>query len=448
MKNLFRSFKKTTDAELKTLWKDAIFVFDTNVLHSVYRYKASTCEDVLKLMEQLQDRVWIPYHVALEFQRNRLSVISSQHKRFDETRTAIENAVKSLQAKLNELQLEKRHSIIDPQPLIEGINTLKQDYLKKLDEQENECLKVESVDPQLSRLESIFDSRIGPKPDNSEAIKEIIKEGRERYKSKIPPGYKDSAKESEPDNVYSYAGITYERQFGDLFVWKQLIQHVKAEKIKNVIFVTDDNKEDWWQITQGKTISFRYELIDEILRETDLVNFKAYSLLGFLNDATKYVEDSVSADTIEDISLNYNSEINQSEKEFNITDKEIANLDKVLDVQLNLNNFINQYNRHHKNIEENATARDNLKRIEHLRLLYPGVDFSFINKESKELINALDIIKYKIDETNSKIHNIKTLQNEVNSKELEYKYNELVNLLLNLEVESSSIQNKLNDLSK
>ncbi|NLQ22329.1 DUF4935 domain-containing protein [Shewanella sp. S-1] len=398
MKNLFRSFKKTTDDELKTLWKDAIFVFDTNVLHSVYRYKSSTCEDVLKLMEQLQDRVWIPYHVALEFHRNRLSVISAQHRRFDETRTAIENAINSLQKKLTDLQLEKRHSIIDPKELIDGIHNLRENYLVNLNVQEKDCLKVDSDDPLLSRLEGIFDKRIGPKPNNSESINEIIKEGKERYKSKIPPGYKDSVKESEPDNVYSYAGITYERQFGDLFVWKQLIQYIKTEKIKNVIFVTDDNKEDWWQITQGKTTGFRYELIDEIISQTELDNFKAYSLGGFLSDAKLYEMNNVSEDTIEEVNLSAENEVSKTSKNmFEIYQNESGsdedNYNEIFFSGMNLDHKINE-------LESSKITSSNYENLKIKRIdIYDKIQYlkdCMINIKNK--INILNELNHSISD--------------------------------------------------
>ena len=311
MKDMFRSFKKPTEEELKELWENAVFVFDTNVLHSVYRYQSETCEEVLRLMEQLQDRIWIPYHVALEFHRNRLSVIASQHKKFAETRKAIKKAVETLGKDLEDLQLKKRHSHIDPAPLLEGISKLTDDYLLKLISQETSCLKVESEDPLLGRIESILNGRVGGKPEDS-VIKNIMNLGKERYKTLTPPGYKDAGKEKEPDNKYIYGGINYERQFGDLIVWQQIIQYAKEEGKKHLIFVTDDSKEDWWQKMQGKTIGFRNELIDEIYSKTGLHLFNAYFLGGFLTSAQKYLKEDVSEKTI--------GEVNESSKTMNIDD--------------------------------------------------------------------------------------------------------------------------------
>lgn len=40
MKSKFRGYYKPTDEEFDTLWKNAVFVFDTNVLLNLYRYQS------------------------------------------------------------------------------------------------------------------------------------------------------------------------------------------------------------------------------------------------------------------------------------------------------------------------------------------------------------------------------------------------------------------------
>lgn len=303
MKELFRSFNKLNNEELATLWQKATFVFDTNTLLSIYRYKSSTSEEVLQLMQQLQDRIWIPYHVALEFHRNRLSVIGDQHKKFDDTRTAINSAIATLKKELTTLQLSQRHRHIDPSPLLEGIEAQAEQYLASLADQEKDSIQVTSEDSLLNRLDTILKGRIGEKPDDQQ-IQKIMAEGEKRYESKIPPGYKDIKKADDSDNCFKYDGVSYKRQYGDLIVWKQILQNTKTQSIKHLIFVTEDNKEDWWQITKGKTTGFRIELLDEIYQETDLNSFKAYSLGGFLQDAKSYLKDqTLSEDAIDEVSF-------------------------------------------------------------------------------------------------------------------------------------------------
>lgn len=56
------------------------------------------------------------------------------------------------------------------------------------------------------------------------------------------------------------------------------------DSFKNIIFITDDEKEDWWWVESGKTIGPRPELIDEIRTETKAM-FYMYSVDQFLKYA-------------------------------------------------------------------------------------------------------------------------------------------------------------------
>lgn len=302
MRNLFKGFNPPNEAELNNLWKNAIFVFDTNILTNLYRYQSSTSAALLKVMEQLGDRVWIPYHVALEYQRNRLTVIHGQHKKFDDTKSAVKGAINSLNKALKDLQLEKRHSHINPDKFISEVTSLSDKFCLDLDSLETESIKISSKDHLLSSLEKLFEGKVG-NPPTSEFIKDLEKEGKERFDNSIPPGYKDKDKAKQSDNLFTFGGIKYQRHYGDLIVWKQLISHIKDKKIKHIIFVTDDSKEDWWQITKGKTTGFRPELIDEIYRETCLDCFHAYNSVSFLSNSNIQLGNTVSDEAIEEVKL-------------------------------------------------------------------------------------------------------------------------------------------------
>jgi hypothetical protein len=104
-------------------------------------------------------------------------------------------------------------------------------------------------DPVLERITELFDGKVGG--DYEEKRKaEIIKEGERRYSRKIPPGWKDETKGDA-------------RQFGDLIIWRQMIDRAREVKIP-IIFVSDDRKEDWWWSLEGKTIGPLPDLIQEM----------------------------------------------------------------------------------------------------------------------------------------------------------------------------------------
>jgi len=64
MRNAIREYIELSDVEKKSLWDTATFVFDTNVFLNLYRYSQKTRDALLDAMTQLEDRIWMPYHVA------------------------------------------------------------------------------------------------------------------------------------------------------------------------------------------------------------------------------------------------------------------------------------------------------------------------------------------------------------------------------------------------
>ena len=81
-------------------------------------------------------------------------------------------------------------------------------------------------------------------------------------RAKSLPGYKDDGKDEATSS-----GPTNYRKYGDLVVWRQIIDRAIEAK-KGVIFVNDDKKEDWWLVFRGKTLGARPELICEFLEKT------------------------------------------------------------------------------------------------------------------------------------------------------------------------------------
>ena len=63
----------------------------------------------------------------------------------------------------------------------------------------------------------------------------LYDQARRRYAARIPPGFADHKEKGEPDS------------FGDYIGWVQLLDYAKESK-KPAILITDDSKEDWWQI--------------------------------------------------------------------------------------------------------------------------------------------------------------------------------------------------------
>lgn len=96
-----------------------------------------------------------------------------------------------------------------------------------------------------NELIKIIEDRIGD-IYSQEWIDEVQKEGEERFENSIPPGFDDKNKEENDSSSQStrrYGNILYQRKFGDLLIWKDIMEYAKKNKKgKKVIFVTDDGK--------------------------------------------------------------------------------------------------------------------------------------------------------------------------------------------------------------
>jgi hypothetical protein len=303
MKNTFVYHSREDQDNIKEFWKNGLFIFDANVLLNLYRYEKKTAEDMFGVLEDLQGRIWIPYQVGMEFHRNRLTTIADQTRKFSNVKEAIEKIRKVSRSSIEELKLKRRHALINIENFSDRIENLLREFDKELDKLEEEQQDVTDQDPILERIHTIFDQRIGNPPDQKE-IDSIYLDGVNRYKYKRPPGYKDIEKSEKDADLFYYSGVLYKGRYGDLVAWKQIIEHAKANNIENVIFITDDNKEDWWLQVESmgkKTLGPRLELVREIRQEAGVKNFLMYQFQQFLKYAQDYLNIEVSPDAISEV---------------------------------------------------------------------------------------------------------------------------------------------------
>jgi hypothetical protein len=304
MKEKFKGYYQLNESEFTELWKQSTFVFDTNVLLNLYRYQSTTRDALLDVLGRLKGRAWIPNHVGLEYQRNRLSVIAEQHKRYSEVRDIVSKSISKMQNELEALQLKKRHSHIDPDTLVSSINVTKDTFLAELSQLEQKSISVNSEDDIRKRIEKLFEGNVGEPFSDQKELDDLFKEGELRYNNGIPPGFKDSNKEKDELDAFSYGGLLYKRKYGDLIVWKQIEEYAKSTQLKNLIFVTDDSKSDWWwKMKNGgsQTIGARPELVEEIYREAGVESFYIYNTESFLSYANKQLDAQIAEHAIEEV---------------------------------------------------------------------------------------------------------------------------------------------------
>ncbi|HEU5381505.1 MAG TPA: PIN-like domain-containing protein [Ktedonobacteraceae bacterium] len=302
MREEFQAYYTPTEQEFAHMWQEGTFAFDANMLLNVYRYSAPTREKLFQILKRLEGRVWLPHQAALEYQKDRLTVISHQFRVFEAT-------VAQLRRALEELKNREgyAHPFIDTGPLTKSINQAIKKATALQQQAQTRYAALLHFDDLREQLTECFTDNIGA-PYAQERIEEICREGAQRYKRRIPPGFKDQGKketkqkESDKEAAEQQeANSEHIRQYGDLILWFQLIDYAKAQH-KPLIFVTDDVKEDWWLKHEGRTIGPRPELREEMARQAN-TPFYMYSGLQFIEYAQKYLGVPVQQEVLDEVRI-------------------------------------------------------------------------------------------------------------------------------------------------
>ncbi|NIK00361.1 PIN-like domain-containing protein [Xanthomonas cannabis] len=267
MREKFPGWYPKKPEQIAKLWEIAIFVPDANVLLHCLRHTTVVRDELLRLFEALDDSLWIPYQVGLEFQRNRLEV---QFGALDAYDSLIKDQEANIDKARDRLRQLRAHPTIDVQKELAALDMFLIDFKGRMEAARSAHPSTE-IDSVLEKLFKLLENRIGEKWP-AEKLLALKKDGDDRYSKKIPPGYKDQKKDAGE----------YDK-FGDLIIWKEMIAKAKANK-RPVIFISDDAKEDWWWIHRGRKMGPRPELIEEFRVDAGQ-DFHIYEFSQFLRFA-------------------------------------------------------------------------------------------------------------------------------------------------------------------
>ena len=162
MKTVFREFynAKFSDWDEILEHPKTLYVFDTNVLLSLYETHTNTTEMLLKSIELIKGQTWMPYQIGLEFQRNRLSTLNKSNDAISEKIKKVKEAYNILQAIVNDQYVKPKDT--NNNVFIGQLNDLNDALNAELDRRKQEIKEYLNNDPVLERLENIFvDKRIG-----------------------------------------------------------------------------------------------------------------------------------------------------------------------------------------------------------------------------------------------------------------------------------------------
>jgi hypothetical protein len=239
-------YKQKAIGEIKS---SCLVGVDANVLLLPYQLNQISLGEIVKVYTSLNagKRFIIPGQAVREFFTHRAEKLGTivQHLRGETSRLG--------------------------QPLKTKIGILDNDEsFQKAKDTANEIGKLsKSLQSQLNEISNNLTLRVGDDPVSvaysslTEAVRELeldAEQQREfqkemdwRYAHKIPPGYLDAKNPS--------GGV------GDLLIWKTILKEGK-ERHKDFIFVTAEEKQDWWVRSHG-TFQPRLELLEEYRKETE-----------------------------------------------------------------------------------------------------------------------------------------------------------------------------------
>ena len=299
MKKQFAEYYDLPEERISEIWDNSLIVFDTNVLLNLYRYNDDTRDEFINIIKFYKERLWIPYQVGLEFHRRREDIMRKNARAYDVLSKKISKELVGVV-----LALEgdySRHPYINISDIKRKVERCAESISRTLEKQEREHPDYSKDDKILESITALFDGRVGEDFADKD-LESLYKEGEKRYANQVPPGYCDekNKKDKGKRNLY-----------GDLIVWKQTIHHI-VEQQKNLIFVTDDHKLDWWEKIEGKH-SPRKELIKEFTDNTGQ-GILIYDSGRFLEFAKRNKELKISSKTIKEVAKVKEEDLTELEK--------------------------------------------------------------------------------------------------------------------------------------
>ena len=285
MKSILEEYENFSQEKIATIWERAVIVLDTNILLNLYRYSESTRDNIIQVMEAFKDRLWMPYQVGIEYFNNRESTFMAIAKMGDGLKKQLDEGKKDLLNAYNKKETS-RHPHLDKTELGKAYDDAVKAVKEFIDQQSAKLHDYKSDDIVLKKLLAFYDGKVGNDFTTEELFK-IYQEGETRYAGLVPPGFKDEAEKR---------GKGLRHLFGDLIIWKDVIRYSKEHDV-DIIFVTEDTKEDWWNKKNGNRPHL--ELIREFRKETGGHTILMYQQKGFLDASNQKIEDSTTKEVEE-----------------------------------------------------------------------------------------------------------------------------------------------------
>jgi hypothetical protein len=279
MKSILPEWYGHDDETLEQIVKTGTISLDANVMLDLYRVGSDQREQILEAIRGVQDRLFIPYQAAFEFQKNRLKVAADSEKHFKDLASGLEIT----ESQLNQIRDPKVRASVEElstkaqKGLAKALDALRSEHFISFEE-------VRIDDPVRRALDEIIGaSSIGKKPPDA-TLAERRKFAQKGIDDRTPPGFADVKGKDDP--------------LGDYLLWAELLDHMRGAT-QPLLHVTNDAKEDWWHIQSGHTIGPLPGLLAEMYDASAAHPYHQVKLGSFLALAKEYLAATVDDSTIE-----------------------------------------------------------------------------------------------------------------------------------------------------
>lgn len=251
-------------SKLSAAGVDVIIVLDTNVLLLPYNIGTDDFSAIAQVYRSLakERRLYVPARVIREFIKNRDSKLADLLQALNVNHSKIFMP----DGKLSPL-LVGMAGYQELQSAVEAIKVERKKYNQAFSTLVEGVRAWRGNDPVTEIYCEVFAEKVIVDHDDSEF--DLSDEWDGRRLNKIPPGYKDGNKDD--------TGI------GDFLIWKTLLRLGRENK-KDIIFVTGEEKADWFVRSNNSRVFPRPELIDEYRRASGGKSIKLSTLNEVLEE--------------------------------------------------------------------------------------------------------------------------------------------------------------------
>lgn len=237
-----------TYKSLEDIKETCLFMIDTNVLLLPYTIGSKELNEIERIYRLLLDnnRLFISAQVVKEFAKNRPTKLEEMFKSLSDHLSRVKDLAMPRYPMLG--NLPEYEKIINLQ---NECNEITKNYKKEVKKVMSYIQSLNWNDPVSIIYSKLFKSNFVI--ENNWNFKDVKNELEERLRFNIPPAYKDKGKED--------GGI------GDYIIWKDILK-LGIDKKQDVVFVTGDEKADWFHQSMGTKIYPRFELVHEYKEST------------------------------------------------------------------------------------------------------------------------------------------------------------------------------------